>query len=180
MEDDGVLRFIRRQAVSSPLRYLTSVCTGALVLAATGLLQLQPPSSRGQVRATTHWLSKPLLAALGVEVGEGRAVWCDVTTQVERNDDGDAVSEASFTLVTGGGVTAGIDFALDLVRRLCGEASAQGIQLAMEYDPAPPTKFGAITAAVAEGQKAAAADLLERRWAAVERVRRRLGLGEEG
>lgn len=128
MEDEAVLSFIRRWATNiDPARgphYLTSVCTGAHVLCASGLLAPQPPLHR-RVQATTHWLFRPLLEALRVELREGRAVWCDVATRVDGDD-------RAFTLVTGGGITAGIDFALDVVMRLYGEGVAMGIQLAME------------------------------------------------
>jgi len=91
MEDDRVLNFLRAQAETA--RFVTSVCTGALVLGAAGLL-------RGK-RATTHWASRDFLAPLGAIPAEGRVV-----------RDGN--------LVTGGGVTAGIDFALTLVAELAG------------------------------------------------------------
>ncbi len=172
MEDARVLRFIRQRAASPHLRYLTSVCTGALVLAATGLLR-RPRPDQPRVRATTHWLFTPLLEALGVEVGRGRVVWDAVETRVEGEDG--AVHDVAFTLVTGGGITAGMDFALDVVGRLYGTEAAQATQLGMEYDPKPP-RYDAITAAVDERVKADAAGLLERRWAAVGRIQRRLGL----
>jgi cyclohexyl-isocyanide hydratase len=140
MEDERVLRFIRRWAINiDPGRwphYLASVCTGALVLAATGLLAPDPdlnPILR--VRATTHWLLRPLLEALGVQLQDGRVVWCDVTTRVHGDEESGDAGEAyrrSFTLATGGGITAGIDFALDVVRQIYGREVAQGIQLAME------------------------------------------------
>lgn len=113
MEDAATLAFLRRQAPGA--RYVTSVCTGALVLAAAGLL-------RGK-RATTHWSVHDLLAPLGAIPTQGRVV-----------RDGN--------ILTGGGVTAGIDFALTLVAELCGEAVAQGVQLAIEYAPAPPFDAG--------------------------------------
>lgn len=141
MEDERVLRFIRRWAINSdsdpgrgPPPYLTSVCTGALVLAATGLLAPHP-QTQIRVRATTHWLFRPLLEALGVELQDGRVVWCDVTTWVHGDEEGGDARETyrrSFTLATGGGITAGIDFALDVVRQIYGLEVAHGIQLAME------------------------------------------------
>jgi cyclohexyl-isocyanide hydratase len=177
MEDERVLRFIRQRAASPRLRYLTSVCTGALVLAATGLLA-RPQPDTPKVRATTHWLFTPLLEALGCEVGSGRVVWDEVETRVrgEGEGDEDVMHDVSFTLATGGGITAGIDFALDIVGRLYGVEAAQAIQLGTEYDPRPP-RYDAITAAVDERVKADAAGLLERRRAAVDRIRQRLGLG---
>jgi len=113
MEDEAVLSFLRRQAATA--RYVTSVCTGALVLGAAGLL-------RGK-RATTHWASLDFLAPLGAIPTEGRVV-----------RDGN--------LFTGGGVTAGIDFALSLVAELAGPTVAQSIQLGIEYAPAPPFNAG--------------------------------------
>lgn len=114
LEDEATLAFLRRQAASA--RYVTSVCTGALVLAAAGLLEGR--------QATTHWLSLPLLAELGaVAVDDARVVF-----------DGDRI--------TGGGVTAGIDFALALARELVGEAEARAIQLMIEYAPEPPFDSG--------------------------------------
>lgn len=113
MEDADVLAFLREQA--GRVRFLTSVCTGALILGAAGLL-------RGK-RATTHWASHDLLGAFGAIPTKGRVV-----------RDG--------ALITGGGVTAGIDFALTVVAELAGSAVAQGIQLQIEYAPAPPFDAG--------------------------------------
>lgn len=113
MEDAETLDFVRRQA--SGARYLTSVCTGALVLGAAGLL-------KGR-RATTHWAAHDLLAAFGAVPVEERVV-----------RDGN--------LFTGGGVTAGIDFALTLAAELTDAATAQAIQLQHEYAPAPPFDAG--------------------------------------
>jgi cyclohexyl-isocyanide hydratase len=113
MEDPEVLDFLRRQAAGA--RYVTSVCTGALVLGAAGLL-------RGK-RATTHWASHDFLATLGAIPTHGRVV-----------RDGN--------VFTGGGVTAGIDFALTLVAEMCGPDVAQAIQLQIEYAPEPPFDAG--------------------------------------
>ncbi|MGE7153563.1 DJ-1/PfpI family protein [Methylorubrum rhodesianum] len=113
MEDAETLGFLRRQAEGA--RYITSVCTGALVLGAAGLL-------RGK-RATTHWAAHDLLAALGAIPTQGRVV-----------RDGN--------LITGGGVTAGIDFGLALAAELADEATAKAIQLHLEYAPAPPFDAG--------------------------------------
>jgi len=113
MEDDEVLGFLRDRAGTA--RYVTSVCTGALVLGAAGLL-------RGR-RATTHWASHDFLAALGATPVHARVV-----------RDGN--------LVTGGGVTAGIDVALTLVAELVSPEAAQAIQLQIEYAPAPPFAAG--------------------------------------
>jgi cyclohexyl-isocyanide hydratase len=113
MEDEDVLAWLRAQAEHA--RFVTSVCTGALVLGAAGLL-------RGK-RATTHWASRDLLAAFGAIPIVGRVV-----------RDGN--------VFTGGGVTAGIDFALTIVAELAGVAAAQSIQLQIEYAPAPPFDAG--------------------------------------
>jgi cyclohexyl-isocyanide hydratase len=113
LEDDTVLEFLRRQA--SGARYVTAVCTGALLLGAAGLL-------RGY-RATTHWLSMDLLKMFGAEPVSQRVV-------VDRNR------------VTGAGVSAGIEFALRLVAALRSEGEAREIQLMLEYDPAPPFASG--------------------------------------
>ena len=96
-------------------KYLTSVCTGSLILAAAGFL-------KGK-RAACHWAWRDLLTPFGAIVDEGRVV-----------RDGD--------IITGGGVTAGIDFALVLLAELAGEAFAQAIQLSLEYAPAPPFNAG--------------------------------------
>ncbi len=113
MEDEALLDFLRAQAERAS--WVTSVCTGALVLGAAGLL-------RGY-RATTHWLSLDLLPHFGAVPVRERVV-------VDRNR------------VTGGGVTAGIDFGLRLAAELRGEKIAKEIQLLMEYDPAPPYQAG--------------------------------------
>ena len=113
MEDAWTLAFLRDQAGHA--RFVTSVCTGALVLGAAGLL-------RGY-RATTHWAFHELLAPFGA---------IPVRERVVR--DGNRV--------TGGGITAGIDFALTLAQELVGEQEAQVAQLALEYAPAPPFDAG--------------------------------------
>ena len=101
--------------VGSEATWVTSVCTGALVLGAAGLL-------RGY-KATTHWAWHDLLSLFGAEPVQARTV-------IDRNR------------VTGGGVTAGIDFALTLMAQIAGEAHAKAVQLALEYDPAPPFDTG--------------------------------------
>ncbi|KQT18875.1 hypothetical protein ASG40_16225 [Methylobacterium sp. Leaf399] len=113
MQDEATLAFVRRQGALA--RYVTSVCTGALVLGAAGLLEGR--------RATTHWAALDLLAAFGA---------VPVAERVVRDGN----------LVTGGGVTAGIDFALTLVAELMGRAEAERVQLALEYAPAPPFDAG--------------------------------------
>lgn len=113
MEDEETLQFLQRQAESAA--WVTSVCTGSLVLAAAGLLN--------GYRATCHWLSLDQLAHFGIDSVAERVV-------VDRNR------------VTGGGVTSGIDFALMLVAQLFGEERARKLQLQIEYDPAPPFAGG--------------------------------------
>jgi len=113
LHDTETLTFLQAQAKDA--LYVTSVCTGALVLGAAGLL-------RGR-RATTHWASHDLLALYGAIPTEGRVV-----------RDGN--------LFSGGGVTAGIDFSLTLAAELEGEATAQAIQLFLEYAPEPPFTAG--------------------------------------
>jgi cyclohexyl-isocyanide hydratase len=114
MEDGATLNWVRRAAASAA--WVTSVCTGALVLGAAGLL-------RGY-RATTHWASHDYLALFGAVPVRERVVF-------DRNR------------VTGGGVTAGIDFGLALVAAIAGEDHARFVQLSLEYDPAPPLDSGA-------------------------------------
>ena len=101
--------------LSADARYLTSVCTGSLILGAAGLL-------RGK-RAACHWGWRRLLPLFGAIPDEARVV-----------RDGN--------IFTGGGVTAGIDFALVVAAELAGEAFAQSIQLMLEYAPAPPFQSG--------------------------------------
>ncbi|MGF6837495.1 cyclohexyl-isocyanide hydratase [Paraburkholderia youngii] len=113
LQDEQTIDFVRRQAASA--RYVTSVCTGALLLGAAGLL-------RGR-RATTHWAFHSLLEPLGAIPTHARVV-----------RDGN--------LITGGGVTAGIDFGLTVAAELAGVEEAQAIQLELEYAPAPPFDAG--------------------------------------
>ena len=113
LEDAEVLGWLR--AAASRARYVTSVCTGSLVLGAAGLLAGR--------RATTHWLATDLLARFGAIPTEGRVV-----------RDGH--------LITAGGVTAGIDFGLTVVAELLGQAEAERIQLYLEYAPSPPFDAG--------------------------------------
>lgn len=113
MEDEATLDWLRTAAEGA--QWVTSVCTGALVLGAAGLL-------RGY-RATTHWGSHDWLAAFGAVPVKERVVF-------DRNR------------VTGGGVTAGIDFGLALAAQIVGEETARFIQLSLEYDPAPPLDCG--------------------------------------
>ena len=113
MQNQKLISFLQLQAVNA--KYITSVCTGSLVLAAAGLLN--------GYKATTHWLSLHLLKLFDIEVIEERVV-------IDRNR------------ITGGGVTAGIDFGLSVVAKIYGENAAKEIQLMMEYDPAPPFNSG--------------------------------------
>jgi cyclohexyl-isocyanide hydratase len=113
MEDAETLDFLRRQGAGA--RYVTSVCTGSLLLAAAGLLTGH--------RATSHWLFLDQLAHFGVEPVSERVV-------VDRNR------------ITGAGVTSGIDFALAVAAHLFGEERAKATQLFLEYDPAPPFASG--------------------------------------
>jgi cyclohexyl-isocyanide hydratase len=113
MEDRRVLDFLRDRAKEA--LYVTSVCTGALVLGAAGLLQ--------GYRATTHWLSLDLLPLFGAIPAADRVV-------IDRDR------------ITGGGVTAGIDFGLVMASTLFGEDTAKMVQLVLEYNPAPPFDSG--------------------------------------
>jgi cyclohexyl-isocyanide hydratase len=113
LNDAPTIDFIRR--VASDARYITSVCTGALLLGAAGLLQGR--------RATTHWTSIEMLEAFGATAVNERVV-----------QDG--------PVITGGGVTAGIDFALYLAAQLHNRDLAEAIQLGLEYNPAPPFDAG--------------------------------------
>jgi cyclohexyl-isocyanide hydratase len=121
VNDEEVLDFLRAQA--SGAKYITSVCTGSLVLGAAGLL-------RGY-RATTHWSAMDYLAPYGATPEKTRVC-------VDRNR------------VSGGGVTAGIDFALTLVSILVDRPTAELIQLGLEYNPAPPFNAGSPDTAPAE------------------------------
>jgi cyclohexyl-isocyanide hydratase len=121
MEDSETLAWLRQQA--SQARYVTSVCTGSLVLGAAGLLHGK--------RATSHWGARDLLSAFGAVPTNGRVV-----------RDGN--------LFTGGGVTAGIDFALTIAAEIAGPQVAQSIQLQIEYAPAPPFSAGTPETAPAE------------------------------
>jgi cyclohexyl-isocyanide hydratase len=111
--DDVLINAVRTIAQRS--RCITSVCTGAFLLGAAGLLAGK--------RATTHWASRDLLRGLGAIPDEGRVV-------VDGN------------LITSGGITSGIDFGLHIAAQLVGVEQAKEIQLAMEYDPAPPFASG--------------------------------------
>lgn len=139
--DDEVLDFLRRQAEGA--RFVTSVCTGALVLGAAGLL-------RGY-RATTHWNALAALPMLGAEISHERVC-------IDRNR------------ITGGGVTAGIDLGLTVVAELVGRSAAEAIQLWIEYNPAPPFQAGSPDTAPPELVASTRARLEERRKRRFERV----------
>src|SRR5262245_56034685 len=111
--DRETIEFVRQQAQKA--KYVTSVCTGAFVLGAAGFL-------KGR-RATTHWAYTDLLPLVGATHAKQRVV-----------KDGN--------IITAGGVTSGIDFALTVAAELLGEITAQSIQLSIEYDPAPPFDAG--------------------------------------
>ncbi len=113
LNDAETLAFVSRQATQA--RYVTSVCTGSLVLGAAGLLQ--------GYRATSHWSARDLLSHFGAIPTQARVV-------IDRNR------------ITGGGVTAGIDFGLRLAEEIAGRGMAEAIQLMLEYDPAPPFQSG--------------------------------------
>ncbi|GAA6619486.1 DJ-1/PfpI family protein [Scytonema sp. NUACC26] len=113
VDDPEVLEFLRKQG--STAKFITSVCGGSVFLAKAGLLQ--------GYRAATHWAMRDELAKLGVEVGTERVVI-----------DGNRIS--------GGGVTAGIDFGLKIAEMLRGEEAAKIVQLSIEYNPAPPFDTG--------------------------------------
>ncbi|CAI1892803.1 MULTISPECIES: DJ-1/PfpI family protein [Serratia] len=113
MQDEEVLSFIREKSLAS--KYITSVCTGSLILAATGLLK--------GIKATTHWSMRDELAALGAIVINERVV-------IDSNR------------ITGGGITSGIDFALKVVAKVVGEDAAKAMTLFLEYNPDPAYKCG--------------------------------------
>jgi cyclohexyl-isocyanide hydratase len=113
INDRETIEFVRQQAGAA--KYVTSVCTGAFVLGVAGLL-------KGR-RATTHWAYTDLLPLVGATHEKARVV-------IDGN------------VITGGGVTAGIDFGLRVIAEVAGETTARRIQLGIEYDPAPPFDSG--------------------------------------
>lgn len=113
MEDQEVLEFLAEKGKTA--RFVTSVCTGSLILGAAGLLD--------GYKATSHWATRDVLKELGAIPTKGRVV-------VDRNR------------ITGGGVTAGIDFGLSIAALLRSPDYAKAIQLYLEYDPAPPFNAG--------------------------------------
>ncbi|HEY3021281.1 MAG TPA: DJ-1/PfpI family protein [Solirubrobacteraceae bacterium] len=111
--DEALLEWVRQASASAA--WMASVCTGAVVYAAAGIL-------KGR-RATTHWAFREALASMGVEVSTDRVVFDE-------------------PFVSGAGVSAGIDMALRLTARLHGDETAKRIQLITEYDPQPPFDVG--------------------------------------
>jgi cyclohexyl-isocyanide hydratase len=150
MDDERVLAWLRLQA--SGAKKVLSVCTGALLLGAAGLL-------RGR-RATTHWASHHLLPLFGAEAINERVVI-----------DGDWIFAA--------GVTSGLDGALTLVAEIRGVTAAQRIQLATAYAPEPPFDSGTPETAPAQvllAERAAAAPITKRREETARRIAKRLGV----
>jgi cyclohexyl-isocyanide hydratase len=113
INDSETIDFVRQKAGAA--KYVTSVCTGAFVLGVAGLL-------KGR-RATTHWAYTDLLPLVGATHEKARVV----------KDD---------NVITGGGVTAGIDLGLSVIAEIAGETTARRVQLGLEYDPAPPFDSG--------------------------------------
>ena len=152
MEDPELLAFVAQAGAGA--EYITSVCTGSLVLAAAGLLIGK--------RATTHWTVHDQLALLGAVPVSERVV-------IDGN------------VITGAGVSAGLDFALTVAAELQGAEVARRIQLQIEYDPEPPFDSGSPEKASAETHgflRQAAAELTAKRHAVAARIgREKLGLG---
>ena len=147
--DRGFVAQIRRLGLGA--RYVTSVCTGALILGAAGLLIGK--------RAACHWAWRDLLPLFGAIPEADRIV-----------RDGD--------VITGGGVTAGIDFALAVLAEISGADVAEAIQLGLEYDPQPPFRSGSPQSArpeVLARWRAAAEPMMEKRRAEAAEAARRLG-----
>lgn len=113
MEDPALINFIRERAEKA--RWVLGVCTGTLLLAQAGVVRGRP--------ATTHWLAMEELGRLGAEATKRRIVWSD-------------------NVLTGAGVSSGIDAGLELVGRIFGKEEAERVQLAIEYDPQPPYSSG--------------------------------------
>jgi len=148
MTDDETLDFLRR--IAPTCRFVTSVCTGSLVLAAAGLLS--------GYRATCHWSSIDQLSLLGAIPVNDRVVR-------DRNR------------LTGAGVTSGIDFALAVAAELAGPETAQEIQLQLEYDPQPPFHAGSPRTAphaILEQVSTKIAPFIASRRAVTEQVAQRL------
>ena len=140
MSDRPTLDFLARSGAQA--RYVTSVCTGALLLGAAGLLT--------GYRATTHWYVHDILSSFGATPEKARVV-------VDRNR------------ITGGGVTAGLDFGLTLVALLRDDETARRIQLLLEYDPQPPFSAGSPAGA----GPTLTQDVLARRAPAIDAARKK-------
>jgi cyclohexyl-isocyanide hydratase len=150
MENQEVLSWVRTQAAGAKIVF--SVCTGALICGAAGLL-------KGR-RATTHWTARSLLPYFGATPVDARVVM-----------DG--------PLVCAAGVTAGIDGALRVAAMLRGQAAAEAIQLYMQYAPEPPFDAGSPMSAPREivaQAEGAAADLMARRTETAKKAAKRLGI----
>ena len=137
--DQVIVDFVRQQANGAD--YITSVCTGAFILGAAGLLQGK--------KATCHWAYTQLLPLFGAMHQPTRVV-----------HDGN--------VITAGGVTSGIDFALELIAAISGEDVARTIQLALEYDPAPPFGGGSLTHSKEETVRRLRADVYDQAAAEME------------
>lgn len=149
MNDRETLDFLRRQAEQA--RYVTSVCTGSLVLGAAGLLK--------GYKSACHWTSREFLQEFG-------AIAVDERVVRDRNR------------LSGGGVTAGIDFGLALLAELAGEEVAKSVQLGLEYDPQPPFDSGSPAKAGAERTERVrrqVSGMMERRRKAVAAAASKLG-----
>lgn len=148
MEDADVIKFLRSRGAKA--KFVTSVCTGSLLLGAAGLL-------KGK-RATSHWYTRNLLPLFGASPVEDRVV-----------EDGN--------VITGSAVTAGIDFGLTLAARLRGEEAAKFIQLLIEYDPQPPFDAGSPAKAgqaLVDSVLSRRASALDAAKAAAERISRQI------
>ena len=137
--DQVIVDFVRQQANGAD--YITSVCTGAFILGAAGLLQGK--------KATCHWAYTQLLPLFGAMHQQARVV-----------RDGN--------VITAGGVTSGIDFALELIAAISGEDVARTIQLALEYDPAPPFGGGSLAHSKEETVRRLRADVYDQAAAEME------------
>ena len=137
--DQVIVDFVRQQANGAD--YITSVCTGAFILGAAGLLQGK--------KATCHWAYTHLLPLFGA---------MHQPTRVVRDGN----------LITAGGVTSGIDFAIELIAAISGEDVARTIQLALEYDPAPPFGGGSLAHSKEETVRRLRADVYDQTAAEME------------